>query len=897
MRAAPGLLVIRAASRLVPEERRDEWRREWEAEATWAWRQIAAGGPDARTSGSKPLFARTRLRLRVMLCLFDALTETLETMKMTGFGNDVRFALRSLLRKPGFTAVAVLTLSLGIGATTAVFTLLDGVLLSPLPFDEPDRLVRVDHLGRDGQDELPISPGLYLVYRDHARSLASVSMFGPTVGNLVVDGEPERLQGQQVTPSYFTVLAATAARGRPFSEEEGSPGADPVIVLSDALWKNRFGSDAGIVGRAIDINGVSREVIGVMPEGFGYPDQESRFWIPMQIDPATAPIAGFFGAGIARMADGQTIDGVRSDIEGILARLPEFAPGPGAEFLARVNVRSNIASLKESLVGDLSTTLWILFATVGIVLLIACANVANLLLVRAEGRQRELALRVALGAGRLQVLRSFMGESFALAAAGGALGVVIAGLAVRLTTNLIPTDLPRMAEIGIDGRVLAFTALVALGCALFFGVFPIIRYGANNLAGQLREGGARGGTTGRERHRLRNGLVVSQVALALVLLIGSGLMLRSFMALRAVDPGFEADGLLTARLSIPGAEIQEWQAAEQFLIQLQQRLEAQPGVTGVSFISAVPLGGGGVSYTGIQVEDHPRGQDELPVFATWTLTGAGYFETLGIPVIEGRGFQAGDGAHGFRGIVISQAFAEQYWPGTSALGRRIRFGAPEEDWYQIIGIVGNVRHIELEEVEQEMVYFPLVTDGGGQTNVARTIDVVVRTTGEPIALVSTLRDQIRDINPRIPIANPRTMLEVFEGATARTSFTAAMLGAASGIALLLGLVGIYGVITYVVSQRTREIGVRMALGASSSTVRGMVVKQGLVLSGAGVAIGLVAAGFLSRVLGSLLYGVRATDPITYAAVALALITVAMVASLIPAVRAAGVDPGRALRVE
>jgi predicted permease len=490
-----------------------------------------------------------------------------------------------------------------------------------------------------------------------------------------------------------------------------------------------------------------------------------------------------------------------------------------------------------------------------------------------------------------------MGESFGLAAAGGALGVLIAGLAVRLTTSLIPTALPRMAEIGIDARVLAFTACIALGCALFFGFFPLLRYGTGNLAGQLREGGARGGTTGKERHRLRNGLVVAQVALALVLLIGSGLMLRSFMALRSVDPGFNPTGILTARLSIPGAEIPDWQAADQFLTQLRQRLEAQPGVTGVSYITAAPLAGGGASYSGIAVEDHPRTQDELPVFARWPLAGPGYFATMRIPVIEGRDFEAGDGANGFRAVVVSQAFADKYWPGQSPLGRRMRLGAPDEEWYQIVGVVGNVRHLTLEEVEQEMVYMPLVTDGGGQTNIARTVDVLIRTSGEPLNLVAALRDQVRELNPRIPIANPRTMQDVFEGATARTSFTAAMLGASSGIALLLGLVGIYGVITYVVSQRTREIGVRMALGASSSTVRGMVVKQGLTLSGAGVALGLIVAALLSRVMSSLLYGVGATDPITYIAVALALIFVAVIASLIPAMRAAGVDPGRALRVE
>jgi len=815
---------------------------------------------------------------------------------MTGFAGDLRYALRSLLRKPGFTGVAVLTLSLGIGATTAVFTLLDGVLLSPLPYPEPDRLISLDHAGREGQDQLPISPGLYRIYRDQARTLEGVAMHGPTVGNLVVDGEPERVTGRNVTPSFFAVLGVAPARGRTFVEEEGEPGGERVIVLSDGLWRTKFGADPAIVGRSIDVNGMARQVVGVMPAGFGFPDEEARFWVPLIVDAAQAPIAAFGASGIGRMKAGQTIESVRTELEGMLGRLTELAPGGGSEFLMSVQIHTRLASLKESLVGELSTTLWILFATVGIVLLIACANVANLLLVRAESRQRELALRVALGAGRLQLVRAFIGESVALSMAGGVLGVVVAAASLRLTTGLIPTNLPRAAEVGIDGRVLGFTALIAVGCALFFGFFPMLRHGMRDLSRDLH-GGARGATGGRERHRLRNGLVVSQVALALVLLIGSGLMLRSFMALRSVDPGFDPANVLTARVSLPGAEVPDWRAVDQFYRQLRQQLEDRPGVSAVGFVTAIPLGGSGSSYSGIEVEDHPRADNELPIFALWPQAGAGYFEAMSIRVLQGRGFETGDGAAGKRAVVVSKAFAEKWWPGVNPIGRGMRLGAPDEDWYRIVGIVDNVRQRDLQQLEQETVYFPLVTDGGGQVGIARTVDVVIRTSGDPLALVSVLRDEIRALNPRIPIANVRTMTAVFEGATARTSFAAAMLGAASAIALLLGLVGIYGVISYVVSQRTREIGVRMALGASRSVVRGMVVRQGLALSGGGVALGLLAAVPLSRLMRTLLYGVRPVDPTTYIAVGLSLIAVALVASLIPAIRAAAVDPGQALRID
>jgi predicted permease len=453
-----------------------------------------------------------------------------------------------------------------------------------------------------------------------------------------------------------------------------------------------------------------------------------------------------------------------------------------------------------------------------------------------------------------------------------------------------------MAEIGIDGRVLGFTAAIAIACALFFGVFPMLRYGVTNLARQL-QGGTRGATAGREHHRMRNGLVVSQVALALVLLVGSGLMLRSFMALRSVHPGFDPANLLTARVTVPAAEIQDWQGTKQFLTQLRQRLESQPGVLTVGMVTGMPLGGGGVPYTTIEVEDHPRADNELPMFASWPQAGPGYFEALGIPLLSGRTFDEGDGADGFRAVVVSRAYAEKWWPGISPIGRRMRLGGQVEEWYEIVGVVENVRQEQLEELSEEMVYFPLVTDGSGNPTTVRTVDIVIRTAGDPLTLVPALRGQIRELNARIPIATVRTGENVLQGATARTSFTASMLGAASGIALLLGLVGIYGVISYVVSQRTREIGVRMALGASRGTVRGMVVRQGLMLSGAGVILGLIAAAPLSRLMRSLLYGVRPVDPVTYLAVGVSLIAVAVLASLIPAIRAAAVDPGSALRIE
>ncbi|GMV05917.1 MAG: hypothetical protein AMXMBFR53_21940 [Gemmatimonadota bacterium] len=889
---APGFGLIAWASGLVPPARRADWRREWEAETAYAWKQLNRTGP-------APVHARLALRARVLMCVIDALWERKETTTMTGLFNDVRFALRGLLRYPAFTAVAVLTLALGIGANTAVFTLVDGVLLRPLPFREPEQLLSLQHLGRDGQDELPISSGLYLLYRDRSATLRDVGMYTGTAGNFLVEGEPERILGQAVTPDFFTTLGASAARGRTFTPEEGLPGGPQVMLLSDGLWRTTFGADPAIVGKTLEVSGVSREVVGVMPEGFGFPDQVARFWLPLVVDPNQAPLAAFFAGGIARMEPTSSLEGVQAEIGDMMARLDQLYPEDGgAAFLVGVGLKARIQPLKETLVGDVSTTLWILLGTVGFVLLIACANVANLLLVRAEGRQRELALRVAVGAGRLEVLRTFMSESLVLAVAGGALGLGVAAAAVRLTTRLIPTDLPRTAEIAMDVRVLGFTAAVALGCALFFGLFPLLRYGAGDLAGQLKDGGgARGSTGGRERHRLRNALVVTQVALALVLLVGSGLMYRSFLALRAVDPGFDTENVLTARIIVPGGEIGDAVDAARFFRTLRDRLVQQPGVVDVGFATAVPLGGGGMSFGGIEVEDHPRGPDELPVFAALPQVDAGYVEAMGIQVREGRAFRPGDGADEARSAMVSASFAQHWWPEGSALGRRVRFGGEDEDWYTIVGVVEDVRQNNLQDPPQETIYFPTLTEAGGNYQVARAQDVVIRTSGDPLAFLPVLRRELQAVNPRIPLANPRSMETVFAGATARTSFTMTMLGAASGIALLLGLVGIYGVISYVVSQRRREIGVRMALGASAPSVRGMVVRQGMALAGAGVAVGLLAALGLSRVMTSLLFGVSATDPVTYGAVAATLVAVAAAASWLPARRAAGVDPSVALRSE
>ena len=814
---------------------------------------------------------------------------------MTGTLNDVRAALRGLTRSPGFTAIAVATLALGIGANTAVFTLVDGVLLRPLAYPGPDELVSIAHEGRGGEDQLPISTGLYVLYSEHARSLASIGIYQATVANFVGEGgEAERVDGMLVTPSYFDVLRVPPALGRTLLASDAEPDAPPVVVLSHGLWSSMFGRAPDVVGRTVLMDGVTREVIGVMPARF-VPDDQTRLWIPFPIDPTTAPLAAFSPSAVARLVPGATVATAGSELESLIGRLEDLRPdaGPVLGFLREVQLTAVVQPYKDALVGDVGRTLWTLLGMVGFVLLIACANVANLLLVRADGRQRELALRRAIGAGRWQVIRPFLAESLALALVGGALGVAIAALAVRMTLALAPADIPRMAEVGVDLRVLAFTGVVSLVAALAFGLVPALRSARSDLSDQLKDGGGRGGTTGRERHRARNTLVVAQVALALVLLVGSGLMIRSLVALLAVDPGFDADGVLTVRLSVPPGEIEAQAGVADFYRQLQDRLRAQAGVEAVGAIGSAPLTGQ-LSFFAQEIEDHPTPPDAIPPLAFGNFADPGYFEAMGIDVVEGRALAPGDAADAFRGVVVSRAFADRWWPGGSALGRRLR-PAGQPEWWEIVGVVENVRSRSLEEDPEEQIYYPTTVGVAAQPGAVRSRDVIVRVRGDAAAFLPVLRREVRDLNARIPLANPRTMTEVVAQSASRTSFTMVVLSAASFVALLLGMVGIYGVVSYVVSQRTREIGVRMALGAPRKSVRRMVVRQGMALAGIGVAIGLIGAFAGSRVLETLLYGVSATDLATYATVATVLAAVAFLASWIPARRAAGVDPAVALR--
>jgi predicted permease len=652
-----------------------------------------------------------------------------------------------------------------------------------------------------------------------------------------------------------------------------------------------------VIGRTIDLSGTTREVVGVMPPAFGHPSRDARLWIPLVINPAQPNLAGFGSNGVARLAPGASVESVLTELTGLISRLRELFPESGAPaFLEEVQLRASVTPLKESMVGDIASTLWILLGTVGFVLLIACANVANLLLVRAEGRQREIALRLAIGASRADILRTSMSESIVLATVGGVLGVGVALAAIGVTMDFLPSSLPRADEIGADGRVLLFTAAVVLGCAMFFGLVPLLGLARHNLVDRLREGAAHGATSGRTSHGLRNALVVTQMALALVLLVGSGLMFRSFQELRRIDPGFESDRVLTASFNIPPGEVAGWQEVAGFYRQLGDAMRAQAGVEAVGFAQILPLTGSASFFT-LEVEDHPRAEGEMPSLASHNQVEPGYFEAMGMDLLEGRTLEVGDGAEGTRSVVVTESFARHWWPQESALGRRIRQDGADDGWFQIVGVVADAKYESLVAPAEEMVYWPTTLGPADNPQATRAIVAVVKADSDALALLTVLRREAETLNARLPLSNPRTLEDIVDEATSETSFTMALLGAASGIALLLGMVGIYGVVSYVVSQRTREIGVRMALGATAPAVRGMIVRHGLLLAGAGVVTGLVAAGALSSVLASLLYGVSATDPLTYVAVAAALVVVSLAATWIPATRAAGVDPARALRAD
>ncbi|GLC26779.1 ABC transporter permease [Roseisolibacter agri] len=816
---------------------------------------------------------------------------------MAHLATDLRYALRRLRRARTVSAVAILTLALGIGANTALFSLVRTVLLRPLPYGAPERLTVLWNATEKGETTWLSLRELAAIGAD-ARAFTHVAGFTSGSANLTGDVEPERVAIGSVTANAFATLAAAPLLGRTFRPDEGAPGAGDVAVIGHALWQRRYGGAPDVVGRTLRVNGRARTIVGVMPAAFRFPldfreGRPTELWIPQVVD--TANLGGWGSRnfiGFARLRPGvapeQGTRELRRVAQGWVREGFVIDDGSGRLYRAAVPVH-------DLVLGDMRRPLWILFGAVALLLLIACANAANLLLARADERRREIAVRKALGAARARVMRQLLAESVLLAAAGGACGVALAWAGTRLLASLAPASLPRVADVRVDLGVLAFTTLLAVATGFVFGLAPALQLSRPDVAGALHESGGRSGTTGRARQRFRRGLAVVQVAMSVVLVVGAALLLRSLVELRRVDLGFDPRGALTARLALPAAEYPEPAQVVAFHERLQQRVAQIPGVRAAAGTRLLPLTGT-IGDWSITIEGRARDGRDNPN-GDWQVVMPGYFEAMRIPLRQGRTLARTDDARGVPVVVINQTMADRYWPDGDALGKRFKWGTADQPWMTIVGIVGVVRHNAIVEEPRAEMYVTPAHYALETGNAPRAMTLVLRTAGDPLALAAPLRAVVRELDPNVPLADVQTLERVTDDALAEPRFTTVLLALFAGLALALAAVGIYGLVSLLVTQRTHEVGIRMALGARRAAIGRMMLGQGMAVAGAGVAVGLLAAGLLSRLLTTLVYGVGTLDPLTFVAVPAVLGAVTLVATLIPARRAARVDPAIALRSE
>jgi predicted permease len=822
------------------------------------------------------------------------------------FSSVLKPAWRSLRRSPAFTVTASLTLVIGIGAAVAIFALVNGVLLRPLPYGDPERLVVPYHnmqlvgLAKGNQ-----TAGMYFTYKKLARSLEAIGVYQRSAVNVSDPrggSEPQRISSARVTQSVIPLLQVPPLVGRSFTEAEDLPKGPNVMLISEGLWRSRFGGDRGVLGRTLEVNGQSWEIIGVMPQRFRFPSPETQLWLPIRLDPNDPYPGGFNYDGIARLRKGITVPDAGRDLVSVLPRLvelhPNLAPGVSTQMLLeQARPVPFVTPLKEDVTGGIAKTLWIVAAAAGVVLLVACANVTNLILVRADGRQRELAVREALGAGRGRVTAYFLGESVVVTALSAAVAVALASVAIRFLVRLGPANIPRLAEVGIDlptvGFAIVISALVAFACS----IAPALRIGRVDLSNALREGG-RGGTAGRARQRIRSALVAGQIALALVALASSGLLLRTFQRLNAVRPGFEPQGLATFWVALPYTRYANDSSVVRFYSQLVERVRGLPGVKDVGLTSRLPFETNGWSQDPLYPEDDlATYANKIPPLNFYTTTDGGYFRAMGIPLVAGRVFDRMELQRPNEAI-ISRATALYFWKdstGQRALGRRFR-EIPGQPWLTVVGVVGDTRDTSLASPPSLVVY-RAQSAGLDSHQTQWTMGLVVRTSTEPAAITSAVQRAVRELDPSLPLFDVRSMTEVTSASMAQLSFTIIVLGAAALVTLILGAVGLYGVMAYVVSLRTRELAVRIALGATPSAVIGMLTKQGVVVTGFGIASGLVLFVIVARALKSLLFGVASTDPVTLGSASLLLVGIAALASWLPARRTSRVDPADVLRAE
>jgi predicted permease len=816
--------------------------------------------------------------------------------------HHLRFAARGLRKQPTFALAAILTLALGIGASSAIVAVVDAVLLSPLPYRESDRLVTVWHRGSGGADELATSQALYATYLEFGTVLTGLGAHVETAANLTEGTTSIRVEADSASASLFSVLGISPIAGRGFGPEDERPDGPPVVLISERLWRQRLGRSPDVIGQTLRIDDVAHQVIGVLPARQAFPSDQTDLWFPLRFDPAPPVAIAFRYYAVGRLRPGVTVEQAETELQRVLPRVGELfanaAPGfPMKAWLARAGVKVSVHRLRDDVVGDVGRMLWVITATIGFVLLAACANIANLFLTRSESRQRELAIHVALGADRRDSAARFLAEAALLAAIGAGLGTVAAMVGLSWLKRTEALAIPRLAEIDFGGRALAITialtGLVALGTALL----PILKVGAGNVAALLRSG-SRGTGDGRDGRRIQRSLVVTQVALAYVLLAACALLGRTFRELRQVRLGFEPDSALGFRLGLPQASYGDLASVTGFYAQLEEKLAALPGVTRVGFTTDLPLEPGRRNSSTVLAEGDVQPEEQATKPRTTLLVSEGYFGSLGVAVVAGRPLAGVVEDPDGREAMVNLAFARTVWgdqTGQAALGKELRFMATAPP-IRIVGVAADHREAAVERSAEPTIFLGLNTAAwrGGNVFVPRSIGVVIRTSGDPAALAAAVRQEVMALDPGLPIYRVAPLRTLVESATARTSVTALLLGIAALVALVLGAVGLFGIVSYMVGRRRREIGLRVALGAKPSTVVRRFTLAGARLALLGVSIGVVGAAVVTRGLGALLYGVAPMDPASLIGVGAVLLGVATVASWIPASRAGRVDPASVL---
>lgn len=825
---------------------------------------------------------------------------------MAQIGEQLRLVFRRLCKAPLFTAITLITLAVGIGANTVIFSVVEGVLLKPLDYPQPDRLVGVWHKAPGiGMQKLPSAQYLYFTYRDQSKTLEDIATYRSNSMSLTGEGQPQQVPVFQVTDGFLPMLGVKPSLGRVFTRADDSPNAPQTALLSYGYWLQRYGGSPSAIGRSITLDGKQRVIIGVLPKDFHILDEKpASLVLPMQWDRSKVQLGNFDGTSIARLKPGVSLSEAQADLNRLVSVANRSFPAPEGFSLTlfeRAKVQTDLHPLKQDVIGDIGNVLWVLMGSIAIVLLVACANVANLLLVRVESRRQELAVRSALGAGRSRIAGEIFLESIVLGFAGSILGLGSAFGALRVLLALAPTGLPRLHEISIDLPVLLFTLGLALIVGIAIGLIPVLKYAGSSLYTGLREGG-RALSQGRERHRARKALVVVQVALALVLLICSGLMIRTFFALTRVSPGFTDPGSLqTFAVYIPPTQVPNTDLAR--VVHLQQemlnKIASIPGVSSVAYTTAVPMNTSGM-FNPLFVQDHVYKDGELPPIRRFRFISPGYFSTMGTPIIAGRDLTWDDTYQRRHVAIVSESLARDSWQSAAnALGKRVRVGTVD-DWAEVIGVAADTRDDGVDKPAPTSVYWSNYQEHfqGQKDYLNRGVWFVIRSSrAGSAAFMNEIEQAVWSVDADLPLANPTTLGVLYTKSMARTSFTLVMLCVAGSMALMLGIIGIYGVISYAVSQRTREIGIRMALGAQRKELIGLFVRQGLGLTGTGVVLGLAAAFLVMRLMSSLLFNVSPLDPGTYAATTVAIVVVAWLACYLPSRRAAAVEPVSALRSE